>query len=100
MKWILHDWSDDQCVKLLKNCYNAMPDDGKAITVDAIAPVLPETDVVSKVITQCDVMMMTQCQGGRERTQHEFMRLASRSGFSGIRYECVVYASWVMELFK
>ncbi|GLU19307.1 hypothetical protein SLE2022_355660 [Rubroshorea leprosula] len=100
MKWILHDWSDDQCVKLLKNCYNAIPDDGKVIIVDAIAPVLPETDVVSKVITQCDVLMMTQCPGGRERTQHEFMRLASRSGFSGIRYECVVYTSWVMELFK
>ncbi|XP_058772103.1 cathecol O-methyltransferase 1-like isoform X2 [Vicia villosa] len=29
MKWILHDWSDEHCLKLLKNCYDAIPDDGK-----------------------------------------------------------------------
>nr|POE55748.1 caffeic acid 3-o-methyltransferase [Quercus suber] len=29
MKWILHDWNDEHCVKLLKNCYNAIPHDGK-----------------------------------------------------------------------
>ncbi|KAM4100014.1 hypothetical protein ACB094_05G036300 [Castanea mollissima] len=29
MKWILHDWSDEYCLKLLKNCYNAIPNDGK-----------------------------------------------------------------------
>ncbi|KAM1816534.1 hypothetical protein ACFX12_000932 [Malus domestica] len=29
MKWILHDWTDAQCLKLLKNCYNAIPNDGK-----------------------------------------------------------------------
>ncbi|KAK7347250.1 hypothetical protein VNO80_21777 [Phaseolus coccineus] len=29
MKCIFHDWSDEHCVKLLKNCYDAIPDDGK-----------------------------------------------------------------------
>ncbi|KAJ8626230.1 hypothetical protein MRB53_019537 [Persea americana] len=29
MKWILHDWSDEQCMKLLKNCLKALPDFGK-----------------------------------------------------------------------
>ncbi|XP_049411287.1 anthranilate N-methyltransferase-like [Solanum stenotomum] len=35
MKWILHDWSDSQCVKLLKNCYKATPTkkNGKVIVV-------------------------------------------------------------------
>ncbi|KAH9320121.1 hypothetical protein KI387_021890, partial [Taxus chinensis] len=29
MKWILHDWDDEQCVKLLKKSYEATPKDGK-----------------------------------------------------------------------
>ncbi|KOM57217.1 hypothetical protein LR48_Vigan11g024900 [Vigna angularis] len=34
MKWILHDWDDEEFVKLLKNCYKAIPSDGKVIVVD------------------------------------------------------------------
>lgn len=34
MKWILHNWSDDLCIKLLKNCYDAIPSDGKVIVVE------------------------------------------------------------------
>ncbi|GKV16542.1 hypothetical protein SLEP1_g27172 [Rubroshorea leprosula] len=100
MKWILHDWSDDHCVKLLKNCYDAIPDNGKVIVVDAIAPVLPEQNVASRAIAEMDMLMMTQSPGGKERTQQEFIKLATRAGFSGIKYKCFVFNSWVMEFFK
>ncbi|XP_047260147.1 caffeic acid 3-O-methyltransferase-like [Capsicum annuum] len=30
---ICHDWSDDHCLKLLKNCYEALPTNGKVIIV-------------------------------------------------------------------
>ncbi|ONI23625.1 hypothetical protein PRUPE_2G199300 [Prunus persica] len=43
MKWILHDWSDEHCLKLLKNCYKAIPDNGKVIVVEALLPAMPET---------------------------------------------------------
>ncbi|KAJ4978054.1 hypothetical protein NE237_008834 [Protea cynaroides] len=36
LKWICHNWSDDHCLKLLKNCYDALADDGKVIVVDYI----------------------------------------------------------------
>ncbi|GKV16535.1 hypothetical protein SLEP1_g27165 [Rubroshorea leprosula] len=100
MKWILHDWSDDHCVKLLKNCYDAIPDNGKVIVVDAIAPVLPDKNVASRAIAEMDVVMMTQNPGGKERTQQEFIKLATRAGFSSIKYKCFVFNSWVMEFFK
>ncbi|KAK4835147.1 hypothetical protein QYF36_005955 [Acer negundo] len=29
MKWICHDWSDEHCLKFLKNCYEALPENGK-----------------------------------------------------------------------
>ncbi|GKV16534.1 hypothetical protein SLEP1_g27164 [Rubroshorea leprosula] len=100
MKWILHDWSDDHCVKLLKNCYDAIPENGKVIVVDAVATVLPEKDVAARATAQMDMLMMTQTHGGKERTQQEFIKLATKAGFSGIRYNCFVATFCVMELFK
>ncbi|KAJ1390627.1 Winged helix-like DNA-binding domain superfamily [Sesbania bispinosa] len=100
MKWILHDWSDEHCLKLLKNCHKAIPSDGKVIVVDSIIPVLPESTLIAQNGFQADLLMMTQNPGGKERTQNEFLELALQSGFSGIRHVCCVSGLWVMEFFK
>nr|AFK44249.1 unknown [Lotus japonicus] len=100
MKWILHDWSDEHCLKLLKNCYKAIPDDGKVIVVDSVVPAVPETTTAAKNVFNSDLIMMTQNPGGKERTEHEFMELAKGSGFRGIRFVCSVSGLWVMEFFK
>lgn len=99
-QWILHDWSDEHCVKLLKNCYKAIPSDGKVIVVDLIIPELPENSVTARSGFQGDLLMMVQNPGGKERTQKEFMELALSSGFSGIRFVTCVSGFWIMEFFK
>ncbi|KAK7258429.1 hypothetical protein RIF29_24006 [Crotalaria pallida] len=100
MKWILHDWSDEHCSKLLKNCYKAIPDDGKLIVVDMILPTVPEATPSAKFGYGSDLIMLTQNPGGRERNQQEFMELATSSGFSGIKLVCCVSGLWVIEFFK
>ncbi|KAM1053475.1 hypothetical protein ACFX13_001021 [Malus domestica] len=100
MKWILHDWNDQDCIKLLKNCYNAIPDNGKVIIVEALLPAMPETSTTVKSTSQIDVLMLTLNRGAKERSQEEFMALATGAGFSGIKYECFVCNCWVMEIFK
>ncbi|KAM4105243.1 hypothetical protein ACJW30_06G217500 [Castanea mollissima] len=100
MKWILHDWNDEHCLKLLKNCYNAIPPDGKVIVMDAVLPITPDIGSSTKCTSQMDVLMMTQNPGGKERTRQEFTALATKAGFSGIKYECFVCNFWVMEFFK
>ncbi|CAN6555591.1 unnamed protein product [Malus baccata var. baccata] len=104
-KVILHDWRDQHCLKLLENCYNAIPDDGKVIIVEALLPVMPETSTAVKSTSQIDVLMMTQNQGGKERSREEFMALATGAGFklSWILFlfnKCFVCNFWVMEIFK
>ncbi|KAF3327814.1 S-adenosyl-L-methionine:O-methyltransferase [Carex littledalei] len=42
MKWILHDWSDEHCQNILKNCYKALPENGKVIILDCIVPTNPD----------------------------------------------------------
>ncbi|GJX19934.1 caffeic acid 3-O-methyltransferase-like protein [Tanacetum coccineum] len=100
MKWILHDWSNDHCVKLLSNCYKALPDHGKVIAVDAILPFVPDSSIFTQVNTNTDAIMMTQDPGGRERTEEEFLALAKKAGFSRITRECLVCNFWVMEFHK
>ncbi|KAJ6859348.1 caffeic acid O-methyltransferase family protein [Populus alba x Populus x berolinensis] len=37
MKWVLHDWGDEYCVKILKNCRKAMPEKtGKLILLEIV----------------------------------------------------------------
>ncbi|KAF2283206.1 hypothetical protein GH714_043538 [Hevea brasiliensis] len=56
MKWILHDWSDEHCLKLLKNCYEAIPDHGKVIVVDAVLPVMAENSAAARDTSLMDVL--------------------------------------------
>ncbi|KAK7837296.1 flavone 3'-o-methyltransferase 1 [Quercus suber] len=100
MKSILHDWSDEYCLKLLKNCYNAIPNDGKVIVVEAVIPTIPNVSTSMKSTYQMDLFLMTQCTGGKERTKEEFVALATMAGFSGIKFECSVCDFCVMEFFK
>ncbi|KAJ9680997.1 hypothetical protein PVL29_020085 [Vitis rotundifolia] len=100
MKWILHDWSDEHCLKLLKNCYKALPEQGMAIVVEGFLPEIPEGSASVQALCEGDLIMMTQSPGGRERTRQEFLDLAMAAGFAGIRFECLVYNYWIMEFFK
>ncbi|KAJ4835553.1 hypothetical protein Tsubulata_028956 [Turnera subulata] len=100
MKWILHNWSDEYCLKLLKNCHKALAADGKLIVMDAVVPVMPDSSVADKEIAHMDVFMMAQDHGGKERTQQEFLTLATGAGFSSVKLVCNVCNFGVMEFYK
>nr|QED93051.1 caffeic acid O-methyltransferase [Paeonia lactiflora] len=100
MKWILHSWDDENCLKILKNCYEALPNDGKVIVVDVVIPEVPETNLEVKSIFQFDLYLMNMNPGGKERTEREFSCLAKEAGFSGIRVACSVYNFSLMEFYK
>nr|XP_043634290.1 caffeic acid 3-O-methyltransferase-like [Erigeron canadensis] len=100
MKWVLHCYDDNRCIKLLKNCYQALQDGGKVIVVDKVIPFLPDTSSSVKTASHLDAIMMTQTPGGKERTENEFLALAKEAGFGGIEKKCFVCNNWVMEFYK
>jgi len=100
LQTILHNWDDEHCLKLLKNCYKAIPNDGKVIAVESILPILPDNTIISQLNSQLDLIMMASLPGGRERTQNEFIDLALGSGFSGVKFVICISGFWVMEFFK
>ncbi|XP_058086977.1 caffeic acid 3-O-methyltransferase-like [Magnolia sinica] len=100
MKWILHDWSDEYCATILKNCYKALPDYGKVIIAESILPVVPEPDPVARMVFGVDNIMLAHNPGGKERTEKEFEALAKGAGFASFKVLCCAYGSWVMEFLK
>ncbi|KAJ0967131.1 hypothetical protein J5N97_024048 [Dioscorea zingiberensis] len=99
MKYILHNWSDEHCVKILSNCWKVLPDTGKVIVVEKILPESPE-DLDEASNNYLGDLSMLACFGGKERTLKEYECLAKESGFSRFKVVCYVYEFWIMELYK
>ncbi|MED6196523.1 hypothetical protein PIB30_048250 [Stylosanthes scabra] len=101
IKHVLYDWDDENCLKVLKNCHKAIPNDGKVIVVESILPNVPEpTAANAKKAFLLDVSMMTHTLRGKERTQQDFMDLAKGSGFTSIKFVVCFSCVWVMEFYK
>ena len=75
LKRILHDWSDDVCVTILRNCREAMAEGGRVLVVDTVIP-RGNAPHGGKIL---DVMMMASLPG-RERTEQDFQQLFTRAG--------------------
>ncbi|KAL0889146.1 hypothetical protein Bca101_013129 [Brassica carinata] len=101
MKLILHDWTDEHCIKLLKNCWKSLPEKGKVIIVDMITPTEPKgSDLFSNTVFAMDMLMLTQCSGGRERSFSQLENLAYGSGFLRCEITCLAYSYSVIEFHK
>ncbi|KAG6489972.1 caffeic acid 3-O-methyltransferase-like [Zingiber officinale] len=101
LKWILHDWSDEHCVKILKNCWKALPaEKGKVAVVEYVLPATPVATPEAKSIFQLDLCMAAYSVGGKERTEEEFRALAKEAGFYGFNALPVFAGTWVLEFIK
>lgn len=96
----MHDWSDAECLKILRNCKEAVREKGKVIIVDSILPEIPESGVGDCLMEEKDIMMLMYLQGAKERTEMEFRALAKEAGFKEFRKVCTACAMWVIELYK
>ncbi|KAK1607286.1 hypothetical protein QYE76_030959 [Lolium multiflorum] len=100
MKWILHDWTDEQCTTLLKNCYNALPAHGKVVIVECILPTNSEATPEAQLSFEYDMIMLTQTPGGKERYQREFEELSKSAGFTSVKTTYIYANAWAIEFIK
>jgi len=103
MKSIMHDWNDEDCLKILQNCYKALPVGGKVILVDAIVPLETpkDSEALENVgIFASDFVMQVHCPDGRERHQYEFQHLVTAAGFSHFQVVVQLDYMFVMEGLK
>ena len=76
MKHIIHDWNDEQCITILKNCRSAMKEGGKVLIVEMIVPEGNEPSPAKFLDLQ-----MLQYLPGCERTEKEYKELLGKAGF-------------------
>jgi hypothetical protein len=74
MKYILHDWNDERCVKLLANCRAAMNEKGRVLVVDNV--ITPGNDPGWGKLVDIQMLIID----GRERTKAEFAALFKEAG--------------------
>jgi hypothetical protein len=81
MRVVLHDWNDEDAVKILKTCRRAIPAHGKLLLVETVLKRSNEPDPGRFN----DLTMLTLAPGSRERTEVEFKELLHHAGFALVR---------------
>ncbi|KAK3404644.1 hypothetical protein EUGRSUZ_K00951 [Eucalyptus grandis] len=81
MKWIMHDWGNEDCVKILKNCREAIPErNGKVIIAEVVLK--PEGDgMFDEIGLVFDLLMIAHSSGGKERDELEWKKILEEGGF-------------------
>jgi hypothetical protein len=77
---VLHDWSDEACLRILRSCRTAMGSDTVLLIGDQILEPDPAHGRPTGYLI--DAQMMAMFGTARERTSDEFANLLSESGFT------------------
>ncbi len=76
MRHVIHDWTDEQSVRILSNCRKVIPPHGRVLLVEFSVPSANEASLGKDAD-----MIMLAFPGGSERTEEEYRALFERSGF-------------------
>jgi hypothetical protein len=80
LKYILHDWDDDSCVRILQNCRASLVKGGRVAVIDLLIG-----DAGQAGLAPLMDMNMLDTTGGRERQIAEFDSLFAAAGLRRIK---------------
>ncbi|KAL5998812.1 hypothetical protein ACLOJK_009760 [Asimina triloba] len=87
LKWVLHDWSDEECMMILKRCKEAIPsreEGGKVIIIEMVVNDIngargDEKETEMQLAVDVWTMMDTT---GKERDEKEWRNIIFHAGFA------------------
>jgi hypothetical protein len=80
LKFIIHDWEDQESVAILRTCRAAMAPDATLLVIERI--LAPPNEGAEGKLSDLNMLVMP---GGRERTEEEFATLFEQSGLRLVR---------------
>ncbi|CAN1152533.1 Probable O-methyltransferase 3 [Linum perenne] len=101
LKWILHDWSDEECVKILKNSKEAIQgrEGGKVIIIDMkVENQKANNDDKIEIQLFFDMLMMILVIG-RERDEKEWAKLFVDAGFRDYKITPILGLRSIIEVY-
>jgi hypothetical protein len=76
LKHVIHDWNDEECVTILRNCQKAMKEDGKVLIIEEI--ILEGNEPSPGKFVDLQMLVVAS---GCERTEKEYRQLLDKAGF-------------------
>jgi hypothetical protein len=76
LRHIIHDWDEEKCLAILRNCHRAMMPGKKLLVVESVIPRGNEP-FGGKFLD----LVMLLIPGGKERTEEEYRALFEKAGF-------------------
>lgn len=101
MKWVLHDWDDEECIQILKNCREAISEYGTAGKVIIVEAVIEDKkgDKLKDVGLMLDMVMLAHTSKGKERTAEEWAYVLREAGFTRHTIKNIQAVSSVIEAY-
>ena len=101
IQWIMHDWNEEECVKLLKRCKEAITINdkkGKVIIIDLMMENQKENMKSTETQLFFDMVMMVLVKG-KERTEKEWAKLFLDAGFSDYKITPILGLRALIEVY-
>ncbi|XP_022986324.1 probable O-methyltransferase 3 [Cucurbita maxima] len=101
LKWVLHNWDDEQSIKILKKCKDAIPsraEGGKLVIIDMVLDNEMEERESTETQLLFDVLMMVNLHG-KERNEKEWKNLFMEAGFSDYTIVCKLGLRSLIEVY-
>jgi hypothetical protein len=99
LRFILHDWSDKECVRILGNCRRAMASGGRLVVVESLLRRVGQEmgdDIADTQGAIIDLHMLVVA-GGRERSVSEYEGLLHQAGLAMTATSCLPSGYVLME---
>ncbi|MBN8829603.1 MAG: hypothetical protein J0G94_03010 [Sphingomonadales bacterium] len=93
LKYILHDWPDGDCARILANCRAALAPGAALIVLERILP--ERVSAQDEPVVRTDLVMMPI--SGKERTRAEFQAMLGAAGFTVEAVKPLVDGCWAIE---
>lgn len=102
LKNVMHDWNDEDCVKILMQCKKAIrsgksPSGGKVIIIDIVVGSPVKEDMFQAQVSY-DLLMMVMTQG-KERNDREWGKIFADAGFKHYKTKPVLGFVSLIELY-
>jgi SAM-dependent methyltransferase len=78
LKFIIHDWGDDESRRILANCARSLEPGGVLLLLEQVVPELITPDPTTAAVLRGDLIMLNI--GGRERTRARYASLLAEAG--------------------